>query len=209
MEAIDILTKVRALKGAPLSCLVVLSLVHQPVTSVFLCSMTGYTDKSIAVAMAYLRECDFAVKTSLGWRITDGCVQLRLGENAENEIQVKNRNYSDSALLTATTANGREVQEVKQQQYLTRNNSDSDKKGLIISELKTHGISSPTAETLAELKHVTVEYVRSHCEQGKRDGVSMGPVIHRIRCGDKVPAGAVVEDRERYNKGEYAFLINH
>ncbi len=60
---------VRELKGAPLSIVMVLSLVHQRVTQEYLERATGYTDKPVSQALAYLQEVGLADHTLAGWQL--------------------------------------------------------------------------------------------------------------------------------------------
>ncbi len=60
---------VRELKGAPLSILMVLSMVHQRVTQEYLERSTGYTDKPVSQALAYLQEIGLADHTRSGWQL--------------------------------------------------------------------------------------------------------------------------------------------
>src|SRR5512140_2760847 len=83
---------VRELKGAPLSCLVLIMLAGMPVSNDWLCRMSGYTDKPVAQALKLLSSPEYQLicRTSGGWR-TSNAFQLAL----------INRNFSDST-TTAT-----------------------------------------------------------------------------------------------------------
>lgn len=60
---------VRELKGAPLSILMVLSIVQQRVTQEYLERATGYTDKPVSQALAYMQEIGLANHTNAGWQL--------------------------------------------------------------------------------------------------------------------------------------------
>jgi hypothetical protein len=106
---------VRELKGAPLSCLILLLLAGSPVSNEWLCRMSGYTDKPVAQALKLLSSPEYQMicRTHGGWRIADA-FQLALmsrnisvptttafnlindSENQENLVVVAGRNFSDS-----------------------------------------------------------------------------------------------------------------
>lgn len=67
---------VRELKGAPLSIVIVLGLVHQRVTQEYLERTTGYTDKPVSQALSYLAEIGMVNHTSAGWQLLAGMQQL-------------------------------------------------------------------------------------------------------------------------------------
>ena len=104
---------VREFKGAPLSIIMVLSMVQQRVTQEYLERSTGYTDKPVSQALAYLQEIGLADHTRSGWQlIKSDRLQLPLplaleGEDlgqAEPDREYKNadelsRNISDSIHL--------------------------------------------------------------------------------------------------------------
>lgn len=70
---------VRALKGAPLSILVLLGLVGAPVSNEWLAAHSGYSDKPVAQALMYLREHGYVTLTTRGWQLAGGARQLPLG----------------------------------------------------------------------------------------------------------------------------------
>src|SRR4030042_2669794 len=100
---------VRELKGAPLSILMVLSLVHQRVTQEYLERATGYTDKPVSQALAYMQEIGLADHNNTGWQLIQQNVMqlplpLKLEEESKSEdivdeiseTEITGRNISDS-----------------------------------------------------------------------------------------------------------------
>jgi hypothetical protein len=84
---------VRELKGAPLSILMVLSLVHQRVTQEYLERATGYTDKPVSQALAYMQEIGLADHTNAGWQLIEQMVrQLPLPLALDEEIPDDHQN---------------------------------------------------------------------------------------------------------------------
>ena len=101
---------VRELKGAPLSIYVLLGLVKQRVTQEYLERATGYTDKPVSQALAYLQEIGLVNHSQSGWMlIQNNQMQLPLAvplaledANAHEDNSDSNgvsRNYSDSLKL--------------------------------------------------------------------------------------------------------------
>jgi hypothetical protein len=81
---------VRELKGAPLSILMVLSLMHQRVTQEYLERATGYTDKPVSQALAYMQEIGLADHTNAGWQlIKQNVMQLPLPLRLEDETKIE------------------------------------------------------------------------------------------------------------------------
>src|SRR3972149_5845725 len=79
MTAENPMRLVRELKGAPLSIYLVLGLAGQRVSQAFLERWTGYTDKPVSQALAFLEEIGLAQHSRRGWALCDGVKQLQLG----------------------------------------------------------------------------------------------------------------------------------
>jgi biotin operon repressor len=190
---------VRALRGAPLSCLVALALSNNPVGCAWLTRVTGYSDKPISEALKTLREFGLVDCNGRydGWRLVES-VQLPF------VLENGSRNNSVSLPTTTTTTIEETRPEQKQKERGSRKNSDS-----IINELRKAKIFEPTASQLAELSWVTLEYIRAHIDQARRDGVPTGLLVHRIRSGDDMPERQSSSNPRRYIEGEYASLIAH
>jgi hypothetical protein len=100
---------VRQLKGAPLACLVSLSLAGQPVTARWLCAVTGYGAHAITTALEALETLGFAACNShrSAWRLLAGVQQLPLGpdllappdrENRVPSLEEDSSIFKDSSL---------------------------------------------------------------------------------------------------------------
>jgi hypothetical protein len=76
---------IHELKGAPLAVLITLSLVRQPVTKEWLERTTGYTDKPVSQALAYLTENGLALGTHAGWQLTESARGLPLFQTPQAE----------------------------------------------------------------------------------------------------------------------------
>ncbi len=77
---------IRDLKGAPLSVLVVLCIAHQPVRQAYLQLATGYSDKTVARALAYLQEVGLAERTRQGWQVANHAQLLPLGLSLDGDV---------------------------------------------------------------------------------------------------------------------------
>lgn len=75
--------QLRALKGAPLSIMVALSLVGAAVSNEWLVANTGYSDKPVASALMYLREHGYVVLTTGGWKLAGPERQMPLGASPD------------------------------------------------------------------------------------------------------------------------------
>lgn len=70
---------VRTLKGAPLSCLLILAIERQPVSAQYLERRTGYSDKSVNSALLLLGDMGMATRNArYQWQIANNATQLPL-----------------------------------------------------------------------------------------------------------------------------------
>lgn len=88
----DAISLLRALKGAPISCLVALHFSNRAVGNKWLVTATGYKANSIIDAMDALVELGHAVRVSRysGWQLTDKGSQLPLFATLKNEVDLIN-----------------------------------------------------------------------------------------------------------------------
>lgn len=56
-----------------------------------------------------------------------------------------------------------------------------------VQALKNAGIGEPSRSKLANLEHVTPEYILAHSELVKKENKNTGMLVHRIREGDPAP----------------------
>src|SRR3990170_3030811 len=119
---------VRELKGPALSIFVALALVHQRVSQSWLEMATGYTDKPVSQALAYLKEVGLASHTSAGWQLTGQAKQLPLAKVLESGEQ-----ETDSARQYAAEdiEDGAPVEEVGN---IAAGNSDQDSRSRKVSD---------------------------------------------------------------------------
>jgi hypothetical protein len=228
---------VRELKGAPLSILFALSVMHQRVSQVWLEGVTGYTDKPISSALSYLEEIGLADHTSSGWKLTWKAKQLPLpmeitageeelspqsrGERGEepeedreeqeqennSDSSCQGRNNSTPLIITINDSND---EEGINNNTTTggRKNSDSG----VLDALSRAGIMGKKRVSLAKLAWVTAESVSAWEAQLKRDKkerYSPGLLISVLESGDPAPKPVDKENRRRYIEGPYAEFVEH
>lgn len=175
----------RTLKGAPLAVLIALMIAGQPVQNDWLARVTGYTDKPVRQALELLQE--YGMVTRYGrcaWQITRTIRQMPFQISEQ-----PNRKYSDSLpVTTATTAivdcKGKPSQQQKKT-ITSRKISDLQKC------LYDAGIREPTLTQLETLSWVTLDYAQAMVRQARREKISTGLLVHRLRCQDLVqhPSG--------------------
>lgn len=202
---------VRELKGAPLSILMILRLVHQPVSSEYLETATGYTDKPIRKALRYLQEIGMALQSARGWILASGEKQLPMvmqlneqalpeddtdsdttppEENNQTEIIQKCRNNSDSVNYLINNINNLSSNQVnKVINGESRKNSDLE--DCIHENLETFremgiGLNRRT-EALARMKHVSRDYIQ-HMVNNLKQGETLGMAIIRMEKGEGIAA---------------------
>lgn len=194
---------VRELKGAPLSCLILLVLAGMPVSNEWLCRMSGYTDKPISQALKLLSSPEYQLicHAAGGWRIADAF-----------QLVLASRNFSDSATTATTKLKNLNTDNIVV--VVGRNYSDS---------LETHenpnfeenlklcrkvGIGEPKASQIADLfdrygSPIDPQYIQAQIDSlGPRETV--GLAILRILNDefprtwkeeiDKIPSPAREED---------------
>jgi hypothetical protein len=207
---------VRELKGAPLSILMVLSLVHQRVTQEYLERATGYTDKPVSQALAYMQEIGLADHTNAGWQLIEEMVKqlplpLTLDEKIESEDQpievdnstIMSRNISDS--LTTTTLSNKDLIDsvVVDSSNNARSRNNSDFEGNL-EEFKRLGVGkNKRTEALARMKHVNPEYIRAHLK-GLKKKDSKGLAIMRMEQGEDAPERSINDLTPEERRAKYA-----
>lgn len=199
MQTLNPLSSLRALKGAPLSCLFALMFANQPVGNGWLARVTGYSSKPVADALRYLLEMGLVTTNGRfeSWQLNSQAIQLPL----MNLVSAENSSWknSNSNPTTATTAIEGEINQsvaAAVESKTSRNFSDStlnveSKKNPNFSDslelLHAANVGEPSATTLADLPHVTPYYLAAHILKAKEDDIKTGLLIHRIRAKDPAP----------------------
>jgi predicted transcriptional regulator len=211
----DILPMVRALKGCPISCLLIMIIVHQPVSAEYLAAATGYTDKPVALALRILTEYQLITRVTGGWMLSQA-IQLQLPLLAEtsrgtvsmpkpvdNSVE-KSRNNSENPLSSCSSSRYEETE--KQSTTTTRKSRNNSENRNFSDNLKacySAGIRPPKAQEISALPHVTPEIIKYHVSHSE----SPGQAIYRII--NDWPAPTAEQSRQKYVEGEFSDHIQH
>ena len=196
MKTENPLELLRELKGAPLSVLLALALVKQPVQIVWIESVTGYTDDTIVKALRTLTEFNYAVRIGReSWQIAT-TIQLPFIPEALPEPDKKlNPKISDLKPSTTTDINI---------------NHSNNLRAVVVPEkigvydrLKSIGVGEPNRSRLANMEHITLDYLNAHYEHWKLENKPLGLLIHRLRSCDPAPKRINQDDYRRYTKGRF------
>jgi hypothetical protein len=167
----------RMLKGAPLSVLLAVTWSGQAVTNGWLASVTGYTDKTVASALILLKEYDMITNTRSGWMIAKG-TQLKLGfsGNSDTFVQLsRNNSDSSSSLIKESVEIYSEEQQEESEKFRINPLFESNLVACLTSKIR-----EPKASILADLPHVTPEYIYAHTQTARLEGNLIGTAIYRI-----------------------------
>jgi len=228
MEKIEFdFTKVRGLKGAPLSCLIVMAMVGQPITAEFLERHTGYTDKPVNAALLLLQDIGLITRNErYAWRIAINVSQLPLmtlpDENEpniqaqpvdfhepkpNNEITDPTRNYSVSEkfrVVTSSSSTDLSTNEFKDLPLLDLDDPEKFRVAENLEACDRFGIREPKRSVISKLKHVNSRMISYHCCTAK----DIALAIWRIQRDWKVQDDWI-DPKDRVNPfQEYQELIN-
>jgi len=211
----------RELKGAPLSILFVLSMVKTRVSQAWLERATGYTDKPVSQALAYMEEISLVDCTSAGWQLTGEARQLplplQLEENVADEEVIAEENSDDSCQTRRISdpfiiINDSEVEEeeINNNNNLKRaggrKNSDSE----VFDALTRAGIVGKKRKLLAESGWVTVESVENwevRLKRQKGTDYKPGLLIRYLESGAVAPAPVELDEWGQPKKNYRGGLI--
>jgi predicted transcriptional regulator len=196
------LALLRQLKGSPLSVLIALKLVHQPVGERFLIQVTGYSQNMVRNALGYLNECNLAQRNGRygAWILCDGVRQLPL--MAEMLESGESINDSPDPSATATTAIVETPKSMgKKQQQQKRESLNDSPANAVLEELHAQGIMGRKALQLSQLAWMTIPYIQAHAIKAKEENISTGLLICRMSDHDPIDIKSKEElEREKYLK---------
>lgn len=199
-------TKVRGLKGAPLSCLIVMAMVGQPVTAEFLERHTGYTDKPVNTALLLLQDLGLITRNErYAWRIAINVSQLPLmilpdenepdiaQDSAEFDQQSPNieitdttRNNSESEkfrLPTSSRSIDLSTNEFKDLPLLDMADPEKFRVAENLKACDRFGIGEPKRSSISKLMHVNSRMIYFHCSDVLAAGLRIGAAIKRLERG--------------------------
>jgi hypothetical protein len=159
---------VRELKGAPLSIIIALGLVHQRVNQEWIERSTGYSDKSISQALQYLREVELVDETRTGWQLIKENVKqlplmLLLDEPSPKSAPVQG---SQSESGVPISCKGEQADNIPTDDIqLSRDNSDSSK----LEEVNPININDSSTDSLnLSTQDGKIPVVRENSEEIRR-----------------------------------------
>jgi len=165
----------RELKGAPLSVLFALAIVHQPVSAGWLEMVTGYSNPSITNALRLLIEFNYCLKISgQKWQIVNN-IQLPLGENQKN------------LEISGSTATTTDIERTRNYEGKAAAVEKKIKNSLIFEMLEQVGVGEPVRSQLAKDEFITKEYLEFHIKKWMDEEKGIGLLIYRLRNHDPIP----------------------
>lgn len=220
---------VRTLKGAPLSVLIGLIVARQDglgvVGAEWLERNTGYSDKPVTQALAFLEEQGMVSRNGrYGWQLTGDFIQLPLSvadlpENVVNgdndrqpgsagciQLETRKNKRSRRNSESSPSSSSRDSKVKLTDQLLQQPECDPENFRVNLETLRVVGIAEPKRSHLAEMPHVTQELIQYHT----RKAASIGLAIYRIEHDFPIEAEVKPEEgRRKYIDGEYAAFIEH
>lgn len=216
------ITLVKTFKGSAISIIFAMMIVKQPVTEQWLCSITGYSDKTVKEGLILLKESQFIYRVKGGWMLGDNAKSFQLpffidsGENNKDE-NIKVRKNSELSITTTTLINRYKQKNMSEEVVVdikSRKNSELFEENL--RYLQIIGIYEPTASRLAELEWVNPYYLiaqfmrfdqeKKYQDEKWRNGskLTTGMLVYRIQNNDPVPGQADFY----YGTDEDGYLFN-
>jgi len=205
-------TLLRALKGAPLACLVALGLAGELASQEWIEAVTGYDDKTVAKALKTLAAMGLVSRHNrYSWGLsmierqgvdrsgtrknsesraatTTGVLNILIKSSMDMAEVAADGRCNENQCLEAGASSGGGVNGSETDQRIVRPRAERSKAFReAVEALREAGIGEPTRSRLAVLPHVTASYVRAHALLAARDGIRSGLLIHRLRSGDEAP----------------------
>lgn len=185
---------VRMVKGAAASIILLLMTEPRGGNQAWLERYTGYTDKPVNQALAFLLENGMIIRTGdrgeYAYRLAGNAMQLPLPvdqlvepsgtEPTTNEIE------SEIFRLDPLASRFNQNQELEESiKPLARAETEPEIFRLNMQALDKAGIREPARSRLARLDHVTPQLIRYHCGAAPNPGLAIYRIEHRWR----VPEG--------------------
>lgn len=162
-------------KGAPLSVLLALGWAGRDLSHKELQTWTRCGHVQITLALRSLTQLGWVVgRTERGpWRLAAGH-ELPVAFTPADASALKARSSNDDSLRDSQSSPEEPLPSNARREQL-------------LQALRECGIWEPTASRLAELPHVTPEYIRAHAAAARAEGLRIGAAITRIELGAPVP----------------------
>jgi hypothetical protein len=221
---------VRALRGAPITVLVLMMIERGPLAQGFIRRHTGYTDHIVHDALDLLQDYGLVNETGrYTWQLAGQNRQLPLMVQLESELATEDMSveglpdpvdniedddpdFDSSQKMRArsqkmradSSSSSRSLNRFNQENPPPLVKADSSQKMRTIEMLDNFGVREPARSRLAEMASVTAEVVEYHC----RSAPNMSLAIYRIEHGWPVKA-VEVEGTSKYIGGQFSEFIEH
>lgn len=182
-------TDIRALKGAPLSVIVLLMAQTQPVSVTYISSMTGYSYKPVEDALLYLQTMGKVSRVGrYGWQIAEA-IQPPLPATPDDVIDLSPE-MEETTEETETPGAGVGIFPSPLKKVKLRDTPNSDNllnlRGRDLQNfqvMQNLGFFGQAAQEVAKLPHVTERMIRYHCATAPNANLA----LFRIKKGWRVP----------------------
>lgn len=180
-------TDIRALKGAPLSVVVLLMAQSQPVSVTYISSMTGYSYKPVEDALLYLQTMGKVSRVGrYGWQIAEA-IQPPLPATPDDVIDLSPE-MEETTEETELPGVGIFPSPLKKVKLRDTPNSDNllNLRGRDLQNfqvMQNLGFFGQAAQEVAKLPHVTERMIRYHCATAPNKNLA----LFRIKKGWRVP----------------------
>lgn len=172
---------VQSIKGAPASVLLALGFVGRYMSHKELQLWTRCGHTQISLALRSLM--------ALGWivgRSSRGPWALAAGRQLPVDPLL-----SEASALKALGSSSDSLDALDKGTVLP-----SARRRKLIEAMYKSGIREPTASELAELPHITLEYLNAHAQAARALGLKIGAAIEAMRLGAPAPAGPTPRNRQ-------------
>lgn len=179
-------TDIRALKGAPLSVVVLLMAQTQPVSVTYISSMTGYSYKPVEDALLYLQTMGKVSRVGrYGWQIAEAIQPPLATPDDVIDVTPEVEEITEETELPGVGIFPSPLKKVK-----LRDTPNSDNllnlRGRDLQNfqvMQNLGFFGQAAQEVAKLPHVTERMIRYHCATAPNKNLA----LFRIKKGWRVP----------------------
>ena len=185
-----------SLKGAPMAILFALLLTRKPLMEIELIEITGYSKNTIRKGCRTLQKIELIIRRGrFAGYIVSRETQLYLGIPT-NEIAEGQKLTLEPTYLLAFNKKEEKGTEGK----MTQQPPGRSKIDLREQLLKNAGIKNPTKDEILSLPWCTYNYIREHMKKARKEEISTGLLIHRMRSHDPEPKKENKQTPDSYRK---------
>jgi len=202
-------TTLRLLKGTPITILLALWLKQAPVDQRWISATLGYDTKTVRKTLDFLEASGYVERANYRqWQLPGGQLMLPGFYEVLSPVVTAERGKSPLSAPTTTTipipSSTQDAVVAVEEAAPSGRISLFTPDPAVTQALRSAGIGEPTRSRLAQLDHVTLEYVKAHVAKARRDHIPTGLLVHRIRSNDLQPTicpqcGAIGDDPHAHN----------